>query len=92
MKASAVNVTEIDYADIPELSDDWFDRASRGFHVQAKKPVSLRLDEDILVFLRCKAGVTRRALILCYVLMSSLRNEKRNYRSTKVSDFTAQII
>jgi len=42
----------IDYSDIPELSDAWFQQAKRASQLPAKKQVSLRIDEDILEFFK----------------------------------------
>jgi uncharacterized protein (DUF4415 family) len=39
--------TPIDYCDIPELSDDFFKRATRGWP-PVKKQLTIRLDEDVL--------------------------------------------
>lgn len=52
--------TPIDYSDIPELGDEWFDRAiaKREKRLAAspppdgKKSVCIRLDSDILAFFR----------------------------------------
>jgi uncharacterized protein (DUF4415 family) len=52
-----------DYEEIPELTDEWFERAdlyrggrliSRGRppSLQPKKPVSLRLDDDVVAHFR----------------------------------------
>ncbi|UYM16002.1 BrnA antitoxin family protein [Endozoicomonas euniceicola] len=37
---------EIDTSDIPELDDDFFDQAE--LHLPVKKPVTIRLDSDVL--------------------------------------------
>ena len=42
----------IDYSDIPELSDAWFQQAKRASQLPEKKQVSLRIDEDILDFFK----------------------------------------
>ena len=41
---------EIDTSDIPELGDDFFNNAQ--LRMPAKKSVTLRLDEDVLEFLK----------------------------------------
>ena len=42
----------IDYSEIPELSDAWFQQAKRAIRLPGKKQVSLRIDEDILEFFK----------------------------------------
>ena len=45
----------IDYSDTPELSDEWFLRAARKGQLAkppAKKPISIKLDEDVLDYFR----------------------------------------
>ena len=44
----------IDYSDIPELPDDWFDRAQRAVEVatQTKSQIALRLDDDVIAWFR----------------------------------------
>jgi uncharacterized protein (DUF4415 family) len=42
----------IDYSDIPELSNAWFQQAKRASQLPEKKQVSLRIDEDILEFFK----------------------------------------
>src|SRR5260364_33507 len=42
----------IDYSDIPPLSDEWFEQAGKRAHVPLKRPVSLRLDQDIIDYFR----------------------------------------
>ena len=45
----------IDYSDTPELSDEWFLRAAREGQLTtppAKKPISIKLDEDVLVYFK----------------------------------------
>ena len=45
----------IDYSDTPELSDEWFLRAAREGQLAtppAKKPISIKLDEDVLVYFK----------------------------------------
>src|ERR1700722_3248427 len=44
---------DIDFSDIPELTDEWFARAVRGkFYRPIKEIVSIRLDKDVLAFYR----------------------------------------
>src|SRR5260363_219485 len=42
----------IDYSDIPPLSDKWFEQAEKRAHVSVKRPISLRLDQDIIDYFR----------------------------------------
>ncbi|MET4695010.1 BrnA antitoxin family protein [Endozoicomonas lisbonensis] len=43
---------EIDTSDIPELDDDFFDQAE--LHVPVKKPVTIRLDSDVLEWFKAQ--------------------------------------
>jgi uncharacterized protein (DUF4415 family) len=44
---------DIDFSDIPELTDEWFAGAVRGkFYRPVKEVVSIRLDKDVLAFFR----------------------------------------
>ena len=45
----------IDYSDTPELSDEWFLRVAREGQLAtppAKKPISIKLDEDVLDYFK----------------------------------------
>ena len=45
----------IDYSDVPELPDEWFLRAAREGQLAAppaKKPISIKLDEDVLDYFK----------------------------------------
>lgn len=49
----------IDYADVPELSDVWFLQAARTKDLAsppAKKPISIKLDEDVLGFFKSEGS------------------------------------
>jgi hypothetical protein len=46
----------IDYSDAPELSDAWFEQASRGGQLHLKKQVSMRIDDDILDFFKSEGN------------------------------------
>ena len=46
----------IDYSDAPELSDAWFEQASRGGRLHLKKQVSMRIDDDILDFFKSEGN------------------------------------
>lgn len=44
---------DIDFSEIPELTEEWFARAVRGkFYRPVKEIVSIRLDKDVLAFFR----------------------------------------
>jgi uncharacterized protein (DUF4415 family) len=48
---------DIDFSDIPELTDEWFARAVRGkFYRPIKEIVSIRLDKDVLAFFRSQGA------------------------------------
>ena len=48
---------DIDFSDIPELTDEWFARAVRGkFYRPVKEIVSIRLDKDVLAFYRSQGA------------------------------------
>ena len=51
-QAQLAQKKEIEYSDIPELSDAWFQQAKRASQLPAKRQVSLRIDEDILDFFK----------------------------------------
>lgn len=55
--------SEIDYSDIPPLDEDFFKRAKVGvFYRPIKAPVTMRIDKDVLDWLRSKgAGYQTRA-------------------------------
>ena len=49
----------IDYSDTPELSDEWFLRAARegqSATPPAKKPISIKLDEDVLDYFKSQGS------------------------------------
>lgn len=52
--AAALETKEksIDCADMPELSEAWFQQAKRASQLPKKLQVSLRIDEDILEFFK----------------------------------------
>jgi len=52
-KIARIKDEDIDFSDIPELTDEWFARAVRGkFYRPVKEIVSIRLDKDVLAFYR----------------------------------------
>ena len=67
--------SEIDYSDIPPLTDDFFAKARTGiFYKPVKKSVTMRLDADVLEWLR-SAGAgyqTRANKILRNAMMEAL--------------------
>jgi uncharacterized protein (DUF4415 family) len=78
---------DIDFSDIPELTDEWFAHAVRGkFYRPVKEIVSIRLDKDVLAFYRSQgAGYQTRindtlraamqgALSATYVLLAQRRD------------------
>ena len=49
----------IDYSDVPELGDEWFLRAAREGNLAiqpAKKPISIKLDEDVLAYFKSEGS------------------------------------
>jgi uncharacterized protein (DUF4415 family) len=52
-KLDAMSDAEIDYSDIPKLGDDFFKQAARNpFYRPVKAATTVRLDTDILAWLR----------------------------------------
>lgn len=49
-RVRALKDEDIDYSDIPELDDAWFETATVA--TPAKELISMRLDEDVLTFFR----------------------------------------
>ncbi len=53
------DTTPIDYTDVPELSAAWFLQAARTKSLAsppAKKPISIKLDEDVLGFFKSEGS------------------------------------
>ena len=76
---------EINYDDIPELEEEWFERASHVIH--EKKPISLRIDTDILDFFK-KSGSryqTRINAILRAYVDSRKRLEAQDAKPKKIA-------
>ena len=48
-RVDAVKEEEIDYSDIPELDDDFFEKAT---FVPAKQTITIRLDSDVVTWLK----------------------------------------
>lgn len=49
--------SEIDFSDIPELESSFFEAAALRMPVR-KRPVSIRLDEDVLKWFKSQGGVS----------------------------------
>lgn len=48
----AIRDRDIDYSDIPELDEDFFKRALKPQEAPTKEKISVRLDSDVLQWLR----------------------------------------
>ena len=47
--------SEVDYSDIPPLTDEFWDNAMRGrFYRQTKTHASVRIDSDVMLWLKSK--------------------------------------
>jgi len=56
-EVARVKDEDIDFSDIPELTDEWFAGAVRGkFYRPVKEIVSIRLDKDVLAFYRSQGA------------------------------------
>lgn len=64
----------IDYSDIPRLSDDFF-KTARLLMPQPKKPVAIRLDEDVITWFQ-KQGAGYQSRINA-VLRAYMATEQR---------------
>ena len=73
---------DIDFSDIPELTDEWFARAVRGkFYRPVKEIVSIRLDKDVLAFYRSQgAGYQTRINDTLRAAMQAALSVKRKSR------------
>jgi uncharacterized protein (DUF4415 family) len=72
--------SEIDFSDIPELTDDFFKNAIRNpFYRPVKEQVTVRLDSDVIAWLRKKgAGYqTRMNQLLRSAMLSDLAEKGR---------------
>lgn len=49
-KIKLISDNDIDYSDIPELDDDWFEKAS--LYMVDSKPVPVELDNDVVEWYR----------------------------------------
>jgi uncharacterized protein (DUF4415 family) len=73
--------SEIDFSDIPELTDDFFKNAVRNpFYRPVKEQVTVRLDSDVVAWLRKKgAGYqTRMNALLRSAMLSEVATKPRS--------------
>ncbi len=73
---AALQDDEIDYSDIPPLSDEFWKNAVRGrFYKPTKTATTVRIDSDVLAWLRAqgKGYQTRINAILRREMLSSLK-------------------
>ena len=78
-RIESIRDEDIDYSDIPPLDEVFFKRAKVGvFYRPIKAPVTMRIDKDILDWLRSKgAGYQTRAnQILREAMLAELRHAK----------------
>ena len=73
-RLKAIADRSIDYTDMPRLSDDFF-KTARLLMPQPKKPVAIRLDEDVLIWFR-KQGTGYQSRINA-VLRAYMATERR---------------
>jgi len=73
---------DIDYSDIPELSDEFFEKA---IFVPAKQLVTIRLDADVVAWLKRngRGYQTRANKILRTVMESQEKPAKKRAGSTR---------
>jgi uncharacterized protein (DUF4415 family) len=77
-KLAGMRDEAIDYSDIPPLDDDFF-RTARLLMPQPKKAVALRLDADVLAWLKSQGrGYNSRvnAILRAYMATEQRRNDK----------------
>jgi len=71
--------SEIDYSDIPPLTEEFWEKAERGrFYRPTKKSTTVRVDSDVLAWLKHygKGYQTRLNAILRDAMLQSTRNQK----------------
>lgn len=58
VRLDGIKDEQIDYSEIPELTDDWFARAarSREMKIPTKHQISLRVDDDVLAFFKVQGA------------------------------------
>ena len=73
---------DIDFSEMPELTEEWFARAVRGkFYRPVKEIVSIRLDKDVLAFYRRQgAGYQTRINNTLREAMQATLSTKRKAR------------
>jgi uncharacterized protein (DUF4415 family) len=72
--------SQIDYSDIPPLTDEWFHKAKRGrFYRPVKQQITARVDSDVLAWLKAggKGYQARMNAILRREMLAALRSRKR---------------
>ncbi len=71
---AALSDKDIDFSDIPELDDDFFDKATVSWP-PTKKQLTIRLDEDILTWLKSQGkGYQTRINHILRTAMESRQN------------------
>lgn len=68
--SDALQDEDIDYSDIPPLSGEWLAEAAARPRRAGKKPVNIRLDEDIVEFFKREDAHYQsriNAVLRCYV-------------------------
>ena len=91
-QALLVQEKAIDYSDIPELSDAWFQQAKRASQLPEKKQVSLRIDEDILDFFKRQGSryqTKMHAVLRAYVDGNKSIENKWAMSNKKATGFNA---
>jgi len=76
--------SEIDYSDLPPLTDAFWEKAVRGrFYKAVKKPTSVRIDMDVLEWLKNqgKGYQTRINTILRQAMLHAMQQEQENSKS-----------
>ncbi|GFO65843.1 BrnA antitoxin family protein [Geomonas paludis] len=72
-KVDAMKDDEIDYSDLPELGDDFFEKAS---FVPAKQTITIRLDSDVVTWLKeAGKGYQTRANRILRTVMEAQRKK-----------------
>lgn len=70
-RVEALSDDEIDYSDIPELDDSFWERAT-VLYPPSKKQITVRLDEDVLLWLKSKGrGYQTRMNAMLRAMMES---------------------
>lgn len=69
---------DIDYSDIPDTSDDFWDNAELVMP-KPKKAISLRVDEDIISFFKAEGpGYQTRMVAVLKAYMNAKQNKMEN--------------